>query len=262
VDAKTLRTTFDESPDVYDRLRPVASRQVFDDLVALARLERGARLVEIGCGTGQATLPLAERGFDIVAVELGQHLAEYTRRKLARFSRVHVAASSFEDWDPGGDRFDAVVSFNAFHWIDPEVRFAKSAAVLRRGGRLAVVDMHYVTPDDADPLWVALQDDYEAVLGPSARSAAPPHPDAVDDRSSEIHASGYFRDVAVCRYLETLSFSADEYIALLGTSSWHRRLDRSARQALFERLERRIREHPRQSITPPLLTILDVAQRV
>jgi len=171
-------------------------------------------------------------------------------------------ASSFEDWDPRGERFDAVVSFNAFHWIDPEVRFEKSAGILRPGGALALVAMHYVTPDDADPVWVALQEDYEAVLGPSARSAAPPHPDAVEDRAREIESSGCFRAVIVRRYLENITFGADDYVGLLGTSSWHRQLDDSARRELLERIAHRIRRYPAQTLTPTLLTMLYVAERV
>src|SRR5919197_3701356 len=150
-DPHVLRATFDESPELYARARPAAPPQVFDDLVALAQLEPAARLVEIGCGTGQATLPLAERGLAIVGVELGEGLASVARRKLAPFPRVEIVTSSFERWDPRGETFDAVVAFNSFHWVDPEVRFAKPAAILRDGGALAVVGMHFVTHADADP---------------------------------------------------------------------------------------------------------------
>ena len=70
-----LRTTFEQVPELYDRARPSYPLEVFDDLAALARLAQAARIVEIGCGTGQATLPLAERGYQITCVELGEQLA-------------------------------------------------------------------------------------------------------------------------------------------------------------------------------------------
>ena len=79
------RATFNEAADGYDAARPIASPEVFDDLVERAGLAPGARVLEIGCGTGQATLPLAERGFSMLAVELGANLAEVARRKLAAF---------------------------------------------------------------------------------------------------------------------------------------------------------------------------------
>ena len=44
----------------------------------------------------------------------------------------------FEDWDPDGRRFDAVVAGQTWHWIDPVAGAAKAAEVLRPGGRLAL----------------------------------------------------------------------------------------------------------------------------
>ena len=70
-EAKRLRVTFDGDAERYDRARPGYPAATFDDLLALTGLGPGARVLEIGCGTGQATVPLAERGCQIVAVELG-----------------------------------------------------------------------------------------------------------------------------------------------------------------------------------------------
>src|SRR5437588_12952784 len=91
-DRRRLRATFEEVPELYDRARPLYPAELFDDLVSFAGLEAGSQVLEIGCGTGQATLPLAERGFDIVGVELGTGLAAVTRRARrlpARRGREH-----------------------------------------------------------------------------------------------------------------------------------------------------------------------------
>jgi SAM-dependent methyltransferase len=251
-----LRTTFDDAPELYDRVRPVAPARVFDDLVALAELEPGARLVEIGCGSGQATLPLAERGFAIVGVELGERLASVARRKLAAFPRVEIVTSSFEEWDPRGEAFDGVVAFNSFHWLHPELRFTKPAAVLRPGGALAVAGMHLVTHARADPLWLAVQQDYDAV-----GAERPVDAGAVRDRSSEFEASGLFRVVAMRRYLWDAGYDAEGFVALLRTSSRHRMLDDASRADLFERIRRRIDAHPRRTIRPSMGAVLYVARR-
>src|SRR6187549_3838365 len=84
-EAGRLRVTFDEDAERYDRARPGYPTAVFDDLLALAGLGPGARVLEIGCGTGQATVPLAERGCEVVAVELGAQMAAVARSNLARF---------------------------------------------------------------------------------------------------------------------------------------------------------------------------------
>lgn len=61
----SLRTTFDEAAERYDRARPGYPVEALDDLPALAGLSPGARILEIGCATRPATIPPAERGYDI-----------------------------------------------------------------------------------------------------------------------------------------------------------------------------------------------------
>jgi SAM-dependent methyltransferase len=261
-DPRFLRTTFEAAPELYDRMRPVAPPELFDDLVELAGLRPDDRVLELGCGTGQATLPLAERSLEVVGVELGAGLAELARKKLAGFPRVRIVTSSFEGWDAAGDRFDAVVCVNAFHWIEPDVRYVKPAALLKPGGSLAVVAMRWTMPDDADPGWASLQEDYDAVLGATGLAEAPVHPDLVRTRASEIEASGLFGHVQVRRYRLDVAYDADEYLALLSTSSWHRTLDEGDCRELFERLHRRIEALPDGRIRPTLIATLDVARKL
>ena len=55
-----LRQTFEEVPELYDRARPAYPTELFDDLVSLGRIPDGGRILELGCGTGKATLSLAQ----------------------------------------------------------------------------------------------------------------------------------------------------------------------------------------------------------
>ncbi len=253
-----LRQTFDGGSAEYDRARPVAPDHVFDDLVSLAELGAGARLLEIGCGTGQNTTPLAERGFEIVAVELGERMADLARRNLAAFPDVTVVTSSFEEWDPGDGRFDAVVSFNAFHWIDPEVAYTKSAAVLRDGGALGVYGTRFATHQDSDPVWLATREDHLAATGEQDERMFLPI-DHVRDRSDEFTEGG-FAAVTVRRYRWDESFDADAYVALLGTVSRYRALADDVRSDLFERIHRRISTAGR-AISLTVTAVLYVARR-
>ena len=74
-DRDRLKRTFDYDAELYDRARPSYPDEIFDDLVALCGLEPGAPILEIGCGTGKATLSLAERRVRVVCIELGENLA-------------------------------------------------------------------------------------------------------------------------------------------------------------------------------------------
>src|ERR1043166_9191302 len=92
-----LRATFEATAASYDAARPDYPDRLFDDLVELARLEPGARLLEVGCGTGKATRPLLARGFTIVCIELGARLAREARRNLAGLP-VEIHVEPFETW--------------------------------------------------------------------------------------------------------------------------------------------------------------------
>jgi SAM-dependent methyltransferase len=141
---RPLRETFDEDAERYDRARPGYPAELFDDLAALTGLGAGDRVLEIGPGTGQATVSLAPRGYRIVAVELGAHLADVARRNVAAFPDVEVVNAPFESWPLPAAPFRAVFAATAFHWIDPDVRLTKAAQALAPDGALAVVTTSHV----------------------------------------------------------------------------------------------------------------------
>lgn len=256
-----LRTTFEEVPDLYDRARPTYPEELFDDLAELARLPEHARIVEFGQGTGKATVVLAERGYRVTAVKLGEGLAEVARRNLAAFDDVEVVTANFENWEPDEPGFDGVVAFTAFHWIAPEAKYARPAALLRPGGALAVVSTQHVVPADADPFFREVQEDYEAVE-PGSSKGAPTSPELVDGLSDEIEASGVFHSVGVRRYLEDVVYDAQGYIDVLSTYSGNRAMAPELRTELFTRIRRRIESRPGGTIRKTYLRILDVAVRV
>ncbi len=256
-DRHRLRETFEEVPELYDRARPSYPAELFDDLTTLAGLSAGDRILELGPGTGKATVQLAERGFRVMGVELGEGLATVARRKLAAFPEVEIVNVPFERWETD-ESFDAVTAFTAFHWLDPEVRYEKSAEILRDGGALAVVDTKHVLREGGDPFWVEVQDDYDAVA-PSPENRPPPPPDEVPDLTEEVAASGHFRNVAVRRYLWDAPYGADEYIAVLDTYSGHRSMVDDERTELYRRIRERIGE---RTVTKTYLFTMNVAARL
>jgi SAM-dependent methyltransferase len=156
-------------------------------------------VLEIGCGTGQLTVPLAERGCQIVAVELGAHMAAIARRKLAHFPSVHVVVSPFENWPLPAEPFDAVVCATAFHWIDPSVRVTKSAAALRPGGALATIASHHVAGGSED-FFVESQACYERWDPSTPPGIRLPAARDVPMDIEELATSGSFGPATFCRY--------------------------------------------------------------
>ncbi len=150
------------------------------------------------------------------------------------------------------------MAFTAFHWIDPDARYAKTARLMREGGALAIVSSKHVLAPGEDAFWSEVQEDYDAVV-PSEQNGPPPRPEEVADLSDEIDASCHFRTVAVRRYLWEVSYDARTYIELLDTASGHRAMPEAKREALYTRIRERMRD---RKVSKSLQAILNVARRL
>lgn len=95
--ANSLKQTFDEVALLYNAVRPRYPEALFSTLIDITNLGANAKLLEIGAGTGQATKPLAEDGFQITAIELGSSLAEVAKQELRDYTNVQVINTSFEE---------------------------------------------------------------------------------------------------------------------------------------------------------------------
>jgi SAM-dependent methyltransferase/alkylhydroperoxidase family enzyme len=227
-----LRAIFDEDAERYDRARPGYPDELFDDLCDLAHLGPGSRVLEIGCGTGQATVPLARRGFTVVAVELGAHLAAIARRNLAAYPDAQVVVSTFEAWPLPAEPFDAVVAFTAFHWIEPDVGLAKVAAALRPGGAFVVVTTDHVA-GGTDPFFVEVQGCYERWDPDTPAGIRLPRADTIVSNLAP-DPSGRFGPASERRYQTDIAYTTAAYVDVLLTYSNHRALARDLRSGLLE----------------------------
>ncbi len=258
-----LKRTFDEDAELYDAIRPGYPEPLF---VEHAALSPGATVLEIGCGTGQATLALAQRGLRIICVELGEALAAVARMNLAVFPEVHVVTAPFEQWEPSGSSFDLVLAATSWHWIDPGVRYAKATAVLGQEGALAIIATHHVLPLDGDRFFAEVQSAYREIgeddsPPPAWSSSSSSPPDGIADERADIEASGFFTDVQVSRYLWDRWYTADEYVALLDTYSGHRAMEPAARRWLYDEIHRRIRARPGGRVRKHYLFVLHLARQ-
>jgi len=254
-----LRAGFDRAAEDYQRTRPVCPPQLFDDLIELAGLEPADRVLEIGCGTGQATVPLAERGLAVTAVELGAGLAAIARRRLTAFPAAGVMTSAFEDWRPPGLPFDAVVAVSSLHWIDPQLRYAKPHELLRPGGAMAVAGCMWARPADAEPFWRDVQEDYCAA---GFAGTPPPRPDQIGLRHFPPEAGPYFDEVASLRYPALqMRYTAGDYLAQLATQSGTRALGEVRGAEFLAAVRRRLESHGWPELTATFVAFLIVGRR-
>lgn len=255
------RTTFGEDAERYDRARPGYPEALFDDLVRLTGLRSEARVLEIGCGTGQATIPLARRGFGVRAVELSASLAEVARRNLRLYANVTVEVGAFESLDLPQELFDLVLAASSLHWVDPEVRYRKAAEMLRAGGWLAVVHTHHVA-GGSGRFFEESQACYQRFFPESAPDFHLPRADEVRSVSAEIGASGAFAPSVSRTYPWERSYSTEEYLDLLRTYSDHRSLGPARREELLACLGDLIARQFDGKVVKAHLTELTVARKV
>src|SRR5215471_14220635 len=137
--ARRYGKVFDEIAVEYDRRRPAYPDELIDQACQVAGLGPGDRVLEVGCGSGQLTRGLAARGLHVTALEPGANLIGLARQNLEGAGEVEFVNAQFEDAPLPRERFQAVFSASAFHWIDPKVSWQKVADVLVPGGTLALV---------------------------------------------------------------------------------------------------------------------------
>ncbi len=250
------RRSFDVAARAYDRFRPGYPEQSFDDLVRLSGIPEGGRILEIGPGTGQATLPLARRGFSILGIEIGASMARLCRRNLSGFSNVEILNVPFEEWKPEPEGFDLVFSATAFHWIRPKVAFARSARALKPGGTLALVWNFLDTPDN--DFYRDLRVLYRRIA-PQIHLSRPPE-QRIERQRKKIIGSGLFGPVTILRYPWNKEYTADSYIGLLKTMSDHAILGNAARRDVFPAIRRLISEHG-GSFVRPVVAVLFLAPK-
>jgi SAM-dependent methyltransferase len=262
-DRNRLRTTFDEAASLYDEVRPGYPEELFDDVVSLSGIPAGGRILEIGCGTGQATVPFARRGYRILCIEIGENMAAVARRNLEGYPQTEVCTGAFEEWTLQEKAFDLATSATAFHWLDPAVAYPKVAGALRDGGALAQFWNVHVQSDASEGFFEATQEIYarEAREIWDYKYEGPPRHDEVPDRTGEIEDSGFFESVTRRNYRWDETYDAEGYLRVLSTYSGHRSLDDASRQGLFRGIADLIDTRFGGRIVKGYLTTLYVASK-
>jgi SAM-dependent methyltransferase len=256
-----LRQTFDQAAESYQRARPEYPPELFDHLIAVTGLAPGDRLLEVGCATGKATLPLARRGFRITCVELGANLAAAARRNLAGLD-VDVTDGRFEEWrPPPGVRYDLVFAATAWHWIDPQTGYRAAWQALRPGGHLAFWSASHVFPDGGDPFFAEIQDVYDEInesLPPGARFL---RPGELPESAGEIEASGRFDVIDIRHFDWETIYDAQGYIDLLDTFSGHIEMAQWQRERLYGEIRRRLALRPDGLLRRHWGAVMHIARR-
>ncbi|MEV5834222.1 class I SAM-dependent methyltransferase [Nocardia sp. NPDC052112] len=213
--ARELAESFGSDPERYDRARPSYPTAMVDAIVAASP---GPALVDVGIGTGIAARQFRAAGCHVLGVDVDARMGEWVRKH-----GFEVEVSAFEAWDPAGRIFDAVISGQTWHWVDPVAGAAKAAEVLRPGGRLAVFWNAGQPPTDLAEAFAAV---YQRVAPDSlaarwAAAAATAYSSPSTKVAAGIRAAGGFDDPEQWKFDWERTYTRDEWLDQLPTTGGH-----------------------------------------
>jgi SAM-dependent methyltransferase len=254
-----LRAKFDEVAALYDAVRPGYPTELYDDIRTLTGVPDGGDILEIGCGTGQATLPLAQRGYNITCVELGAELAAIARRNLAAYPNVEVRVGAFETAPLPEAAYDLVVSATAFHWVAPD-SYPKLACVLRPQGAIALFWNKHISGAIDGGFFDRIQTLYQQHAPEFSEDwKGLPSTNELPDESAALVATGLFGQFTVRRYPWVAHYDAVGYLNQLATYSDHLALPSDRRQRLHDGIAHMIDDEFDGEIAKQYLAVLYVA---
>ena len=270
-DRRDLGRVFNEVPELYDRVRPAYPDELFADLAAITGMHGQSAVLEVGCGTGQATRSLAKLAGSVTAVEPGTELAALARQNLEASGNVEVETSKFEEWDDRGRRFDVVVAASSWHWVEPSTGWRRAHEVLRPGGWMALVANVVIRRPDEPEVYAQTADLHEHYFPGNPAWGHPPLEGEVRATNEgwgllelpDGHDPGGLFGPTIVRFYPIVQwFDGDGFADHLRSNSTYRRLDADLREPLLDAIAERIRTRMGDRAPRRYLSVLRVGRRV
>jgi SAM-dependent methyltransferase len=239
---RSQRTSFEQVAELYDQARSGYPDELIDDILRLSAIPPDARLLEIGCGTGNATISFAKRGYTLLGIELGERLAAFAARNCRDYPKVKILNSAFEDWPVEVSAFDLALAFDSLHWIPPEIAYPKIVRALKAGGALALVFRVPAEQDTACAREIdqVYRETAPQFVNPERRFSAEW---VIDVVSQAVRASRRFGKITIQRYFWPETETSEQYINGLRSFSSHQGIDEQTREKLYARIREVLRRH-------------------
>jgi len=249
------RTVFGAAAEAYDAGRPGYHPALVTEVLTYAEAtDRTA--VEIGAGTGKATMLFAASGVAVTCLEPDVRMAEVLRRNTAALPGVSVEVTSFESWERGDRRFGMLLAATSWHWVHRSRRWTTVADTLHPGGIVALfwnpqgvldpdlhaelsrIDARHGLGDSPHsqpaPAYGLDAGDWGAA-GRSADEAGREGRLRVDWPAAECRDDPRFQDLREVRLREETHYDTDRYLKFLESVSTYRVLpDDRRRRVLAE----------------------------
>jgi ubiquinone/menaquinone biosynthesis C-methylase UbiE len=138
------QNVFSGTARYYSRYRPGYPDEVFCLLENKFHLDRFSRVLDLGCGTGQISLPLAPKVREVVAIDPQEEMLEEAKSLAAAkgIKNIHWLLGDSKNLSSISDsigKIDLTVIARAFHWMDKEQVLRDLYSLTEPGGGVAII---------------------------------------------------------------------------------------------------------------------------
>lgn len=244
-----LKETFSTIPEQYDRARLDYPAPLFRDVLKYAALKNGDPILEIGAGTGKATEPFAKTGHPLIANDLSGSLLRLAKKNLRKYTNIRYIARPFKDIKLPANRFALIFSAQAFHWIEPGIRFSKTLRLLRPGSTLALFWNYNYYDRGIGKLAMALHKKYSRDKGGRANVI-------IDD----LKKNRRFTAAKLVVYRRRVRMTHRDYVTMQTSYSWYLHLSDTMRKQALTDLWAMVKKFP-NPLSLPIRTKLMMARK-
>jgi SAM-dependent methyltransferase len=130
---------FDAYAGEYERFRPGYPEELFKAIASRLDLPERPLVVDVGAGTGRASLAMAELGWRVTAVEPGRPMLDVLRGEATNAGLLLATVlADAEETGLDPQSADLVTAAQAFHWFDMDAALVEMARILRPAGGVAL----------------------------------------------------------------------------------------------------------------------------
>ena len=259
-DLEQRKQWYSPAAEAYNKVRPRYPKELIERVVNVAQLCADSKILEVGCGPATATVAFAQLNASIVGLEPNPNFCRLAQQNCEPYPNVEIQNTSFEEWILEAEQFDAVLSATAFHWIPPEVGYPKAAATLREDGYLILLWNKELQPKYE--VYQRLSEVYQ-VYAPSLSR--------YEERETQekilrglgqmVIDSGQFKDLVSDQVMSEVTYTVNDYLALLNTYSPYLALNPQSREALFKGLRETIEQNYEGHIQLSYLSASHIARK-
>jgi len=247
---RDLKTTFAKVSALYAEARPDYPTELIERIIQFSGIAPGGRILDIGCGNGQASLPFAERGHEVLGIDISAEQIAIAKEKAAGIPNIRYQVGSFEEMDLGENSWDLIISAQAFHWVDPKIGYPKAYRLLKQDGTFAL-------------FWNLTDYEHGAAFLPEIKRLSKKY---CPDRPKQFTTTaGLTRFSPFEKHLEesffhSVDYTKTRYLKLLHTMSWVSSLPEETKKAFFDEVKR-VLKNEREPLTLSYRTELILAKK-